>query len=677
MNLRSDASSVKGIGPQTAEKLAQAGIRTVEDLIYFLPRTYEDFADITTVANLQPGHVSLKATVENVVQKRVRRGLHITEAVLADETGKVRAVWFNQSYRAEQLKDKGYFFVSGTYGFQRNKYLITNPSVEKATDLPVQGGRILPVYREVRGIKSHALRKVFVSLKPLLTMLPETLPLEILKKEGLMSLSEALLSMHFPKSMEDIQKGRERLAFEELFILQLASVRNKQENAKLESWTIPFDERAAKGFVSRLPFELTDAQRRSAWEVLQNFEAGIPMNRLLQGDVGAGKTVVAGMAAYLAANAGYQTAFMAPTEILATQHATTLQKLLEPFNVTVALLVGSVKPSAKKMLKEQIARGSVALVVGTHAMIQEDVDFHKLGFVVIDEQHRFGVKQRQALLTKSDKMPHLLAMTATPIPRSLALTVYGELDVSILNQRPKGRKEIVTEIHSPNSRTQLYSKIMDELDQGRQAYVVCPAITSGGEMSEIKSVEEEYDRLIRAQFKKYRIAKLHGQMKSEEKEAVMAAFVKGEVDVLVSTTVIEVGVDVPNSTIMLIEGADRFGLAQLHQLRGRVGRGQYQSYCFLVPSTSKAPSQRLKELARSNDGFYLAEVDLKLRGPGEIYGKAQSGALDLRIASLGDTKLIKRARDAAELLLKNHEYLIQYKQLLERVEYYQRLTTLN
>lgn len=677
MQLRADISEVKGVGPQTAEKLYQAGIKTVSDLIYFLPKAYEDFADVTSVSNLQPGHVSLKVTIETVVQKRVKRGLHITEAVLADETGKVRAVWFNQSYRAEQLKGKGTFFVSGDYGFQRNRYLIMNPSVEKATDLPVQGGRILPVYREVRGIKSHAMRKILFSLKPLLAMMPESLPAEVVKEQKLLSLSEALSAIHFPKTLEDTKKARERLAFEELFVLQLASVRNKQENSKLESWQIQFDEMAAKNFVSHLPFQLTDAQRRSAWEIVKNFEEGIPMNRLLQGDVGAGKTVVAGMASYLAANAGYQTAFMAPTEILATQHAATLHKLLEPFHITVALLVGSSKPAAKRALKEQIAKGSVAVVVGTHALIQEDVDFHKLGFVVIDEQHRFGVKQRQQLLKKSERMPHLLSMTATPIPRSLALTVYGELDVSVINQRPKGRKEIVTEIHSPNSRTQLYVKIMQELDNGRQAYVVCPAITSKGELDELKSVEEEYDRLVRAHFKKYRIGKLHGQMKAEDKEAVMSSFKEGDLDVLVSTTVIEVGVDVPNATVMVIEAAERFGLAQLHQLRGRVGRSSHQSYCYLVPSDSRQPSQRLKELVRSNDGFYLAEADLKLRGPGEIYGKAQSGALDLRIASLGDTVLIKRARDAAEKLLKNEQNLLQYKELLQHVEHYQRLTTLN
>ncbi len=682
MLLNSDISEVKGIGPKSVEKFHAAGIKSVYDLLYYLPRTYEDFGTITTIENIKPGHVSLKVTIESVIQRRVKRGLHITEAVIADNTGKLRAVWFNQPYRAEQFKSvadqKISFFASGDYIFQRDRYQLMNPSIEKALDLPVQGGRILPIYREIRGIKSHAVRKIFTSLKPLLTAIPETLPPLIIASQKLMPLSEALLSMHFPKSLADVRKAKERLAFEELFILQLASVRNKLDNAKLQAWHIPFDAAAAKRFVCELPYSLTDAQRHSAWEIVKNFEVGVPMNRLLQGDVGAGKTVVAGMAAYLAANKGYQTAFMAPTEILAQQHAATLHKLLSPFNITVALLVGGVKPNQKKIVKEQISKGAVAVVVGTHALIQGDVNFHKLGFVVIDEQHRFGVKQRQALLAKSQKMPHMLSMTATPIPRSLALTVYGELDISILDQRPKGRKSIITEIHSPNSRDQLYAKIFQQLDMGHQAYVVCPAITSKGENNEVKSVEEEFERLKRTHFKKYQIAQLHGQMKADQKESVMSDFAQGATDILISTTVIEVGVDVPNATVMLIEGADKFGLAQLHQLRGRVGRSSDQSYCYLLPSSSRQPTLRLKELAKSNDGFYLAEVDLKLRGPGEIYGRAQSGALNLNIASLGDTKLIKRARSMAELIVVEHpEDLLQCKQLLKQVEYFQRLTTLN
>jgi ATP-dependent DNA helicase RecG len=367
---------------------------------------------------------------------------------------------------------------------------------------------------------------------------------------------------------------------------------------------------------------------------------------------------------------------MAPTEILASQHADTLSRLLEPFGVRVGLLTGSVKGIARKTLYEQITNGGVDVVIGTHALIQETVRFHRLGFVVIDEQHRFGVKQRQELLTKSEHMPHLLAMTATPIPRSLALTVYGELDVSILNELPKGRKPIETKLWSPNSQAQLYTKVDAEIAQGRQGYVICSLIDDNPD-NEIKSVQAEYVKLQNSIFKHRKIGLLHGKMKPDEKDDVMTRFAKGELDILVSTTVVEVGVDVPNATVMIIENADRFGLSQLHQLRGRVGRSSHQSYCYLVMSDSSKPSQRLKEIERSNDGFYLAEVDLKLRGPGEIYGRSQHGALNLQIATLSDTKLIARAQKQAKAFVASHVDLLQYKELATQVEQYQRLTTLN
>jgi ATP-dependent DNA helicase RecG len=429
-------------------------------------------------------------------------------------------------------------------------------------------------------------------------------------------------------------------------------------------------------FVKQLPFALTDAQRRAAWEIIQDFERQVPMNRLLQGDVGAGKTVVAGLAARQAAHHGFQTALLAPTEILASQHAETLSRLLDPFGVKVGLLTGSVKGVARKTLYEQIANGGVDVVVGTHAIIQETVNFHKLGFAVIDEQHRFGVAQRQALLSKSEHMPHLLAMTATPIPRSLALTVYGELDVSILNELPKGRKPIETKIWSPVSRDSLYKKIDDELAAGRQAYVICSLIDENPD-NDIKSVEAEYKKLKNSIFGHRTIGLLHGKLSSDEKDEVMRRFAEGECDILVSTTVVEVGVDVPNATVMMIENADRFGLSQLHQLRGRVGRSSHQSYCYLVTSDTSKPSQRLREIEKSNDGFYLAEVDLKLRGPGEIYGRAQHGALNLQIATLADTKLIARVSRQAKWFVESGQNLVNYKELAAQVEQYQRLTTLN
>lgn len=680
MNLATSLSSIKGVGEKTAEQFELAGLRTVRDLIYFLPRAYEDFTEVVTIANIHPGKVTIEAKCESISTRPVRRGLRVTTATLADETGKIQAVWFNQPYRETQLKKGDTFYFSGEYEFSYNRYQLTNPSAEKVSDIDgqktVQTDRLLPVYRSVKGLKPTLVRKIMAELRPLLSVLPETLPADLVKSESLVSHGEALSGLHFPDNLQDVSKAKERFAFEELLQLLLASALNKQENQKLDGWQIPFDQSSVKDFVSKLPFTLTNAQRIAAWEIIQDFEKPNPMNRLLQGDVGSGKTVVAGLSAYAVARAGYQTAIMAPTEILASQHAETLSKLLEPFGIGVGLLTGSVKGKARQEIYKAIQEGRVDVVVGTHALIQDAVVFHKLGFVVIDEQHRFGVAQRQELLKKSERMPHLLAMTATPIPRSLALALYGEMDLSILNELPAGRKPIKTKIWSPNSRPQLYELIDQELTQGRQAYVICSLIDENPQ-NELKSVQAEYKRLNTGPFKHRRIGLLHGKLSAAEKDSVMQAFANHDLDILVSTTVVEVGVDVPNSTVMIIEDAERFGLAQLHQLRGRVGRSNHQSYCYLITSTSAKPSRRLKEIEKSNDGFYLAEVDLQLRGPGEIYGRAQHGELNLQIATLADTRLIARAQRAAKWFVDNNVDLLQYKQLAAEVAYYQRLTTFN
>jgi len=676
MNINAPLGQVKGVGEKTGAQFESANIRTINDLITFLPRAYDDFSHVTAIADIKPGKLTIKARCEKIATRPVRRGLRITTATLADETGKLQAVWFNQPYRETQLKTGEEFYFSGDFEFNYNKYQLSNPSAEKVSDMPIQTDRILPTYRAIHGLKTTLVRKILGELRPLMTMLPETLPATLVKSEKLVSHSDAVLGMHFPETIEDISKAKERIAFEELFALLLASQMNRIENAKLQGWHIPFEQSVVKSFVSGLPFELTGAQRIAAWDILQDFEKQVPMNRLLQGDVGSGKTVVAGLAARQAAHEGFQTAVMAPTEILASQHAETLNRLLSPFGVRVGLLTGSVKGKAREALYAAITSGDVDVVVGTHALIQGGVQFHRLGFVVIDEQHRFGVNQRQELLKKSEHMPHLLAMTATPIPRSLALTVYGELDVSVLNERPKDRKDIATKIWSPNSRPQLYKLIEEQLVAGRQAYVICSLI-DGNPDNELKSVQTEFKRLDQAIFKHRKIGSLHGKMKSSEKEEVMRQFSTGEVEILVSTTVVEVGVDVPNATVILIEDADRFGLAQLHQLRGRVGRSSYQSYCYLMVSSSKAPSQRLKEVEKSNDGFHLAEVDMRLRGPGEIYGRAQHGELNLQVATLADTKMIARAQKAAKAFAAEGTDLLQYKQLHKDVEHYQRLTTLN
>lgn len=676
MNLSSPLARIKGVGEKIGAQFNLAGLNTVGDLIDFLPRTYEDFSQVTSIVNIHPGKMTIRARCEKISTRPVRRGLRITTATLFDDSGKLQAVWFNQPYRETQLKSGEEFFFSGEFEFNYNRYQLTNPSAELIKDMPVQTDRILPIYRSIKGLKIPVVRKILNELRPLITMLPETLPDKIIKDEKLMSRSQSILTMHFPEDVKDVEKARERLAFDELFQLLLASQLNRQENAKLTGWQIPFNKNIVGDFVKKLPFKLTNSQRIAAWEIIQDLEKKTPMNRLLQGDVGSGKTVVAGLVACQVAHMGLQTAIMAPTEILASQHAETLIKLLQPFGWNVGLLTGSVKGVARKELYKHISTGEVSVVVGTHALIQETVKFHKLGFVVIDEQHRFGVNQRQELLKKSQHMPHMLAMTATPIPRSLALTVYGELDISILNELPAGRLPIKTKIWSPNSRPQLYTEIDEQLSVGRQAYIICSLIDDNPE-NEIKSVKAEHIKLQNSIFKHRKIGLLHGKLKPAEKSEVMQKFTSGEFDILVSTTVVEVGVDVPNATVIMIENADRFGLSQLHQLRGRVGRSVHQSYCYLVTSTSAKPTQRLREIEKSNDGFYLAEVDLKLRGPGEIYGRAQHGALNLQIATLADTKLIRRASLQAKSFVESGVNLLEYKQLADQVQYYQRLTTLN
>lgn len=683
MDISAPLTTLNGVGPKTGAALAAAGLDTIADLIYFLPRRYEDFTTQHAIAQLRPGKVTISATVEACNTRTVRRGLRITTATLADASGKLKAVWFNQPYRQNQLRLGEQFLFSGTFEFTYNHYQLTNPAVEKAqppSDAPdvrtTPSATITPVYRAIKGVRARDIHRLLESIRPTITMLADTLPPRVAQSQQLLPLSQALLAMHFPTSQHDITQARERLAFEELFELTLASLRNKHANQQLTGYKLAADLNALRELVTGLPFTLTNAQRKAAWQIIQDLATTTPMNRLLQGDVGSGKTIVAGLAAYVVARAGYQTALMAPTEILARQHAHSLAKLLEPYGVQVVLLTGSVKGTQRQACLDAVRSGAAQLIIGTHALIQKTVQFNGLALAIIDEQHRFGVAQRQALLAKAPRMPHLLSMTATPIPRSLQLTVFGELDISILDELPAGRKPIVTKLWAPTNTAALYQAIDDQLAQGRQAYIICRLIDENPD-NDTKSVEAEYNRLKSTIFRHRRIGVLHGGMPPADKDAVMAEFAAGKLDILVSTTVVEVGVNVPNASVILIENADHFGLSQLHQLRGRVGRGDHQSYCHLVLTSHQKPSQRLREIERSNDGFHLAQVDLELRGPGEIYGKAQHGALNLQVANLADTKLIARAQKAAQDFIKSGENLLQYKQLAGRVAHYQRMTTLN
>jgi ATP-dependent DNA helicase RecG len=673
-------TELKGIGPAQAAKFANIGVSTISQLIDYYPRRYDDFSLITPIGKLHPGQVTVAATIMSATGRYVRRGMHITEAIAHDASGSVRLTWFNQPYRAAALKHGQAYYISGIFELRHQHLAISNPAVELVSDFPINTARIVPIYRETKGLTSKQIRQAIRMALPLIDRLLETLPKWLIREEKILSRSNAIRQMHFPDNQKDVESARHRLGFEEVFRLTLASLLNKQSNNRQHAPAVPFNEKVAKGFTEHMPFALTDSQRKVGWRIFLDMQKDQPMNRLVEGDVGSGKTVVAALAAVMVLHHGHQVAFMAPTELLARQHAITLVKLLEPigYGSRVGLLVGSLSAAQKKMAQARVADGSVRLLVGTQALLQEKVDFSELELIIIDEQHRFGVEQRKTLMAKAGHMPHVLSLTATPIPRSLALTLYGELDVARLTEKPAGRLPIKTTIVSPNSRAQLYASIESELVNSRQAYIVCPTITdsSNSATSALASAEATYES-IKKVFKKRRIGLMHGKLKPQEKTAVMERFLKREIDILVSTTVIEVGVDVPNASVMLIEDAKRFGLAQIHQLRGRVGRSKYQGYCYLMMSDSSAPSRRLRALEASNDGFKLADLDLELRGPGAIYGTSQHGELDLRIARLDDRALIIRARQAAEKFIETGEDLLEYKELALHVTRLRAVTNLN
>lgn len=669
MNLEDPVENLKGIGPKTAAILYKSGIKTIRDFFYNLPRDYENYQTPVKISEITPGNVVVRGKIDSLTTRRTRRrNFTVTEGIIRDNSDVIRAVWFNQPYRAKQFESNKEYLFTGNYELKNGRYQLTSPSAALVSDIN-QNAAFQPIYVAHGGLKSHDFCRLMANSRALIAGVPDLLPLV---KSGMRQ--NALFNIHFPTNPTDVKNARDYLAYEELFELILAARLNKIENQKLQAKTVPFDAEKTKKFVEKLPFKLTNAQRLAAWEIFQDLEKNTPMNRLLQGDVGSGKTMVAALAAYAVAMAGLQSALLAPTAILATQHYENLKEKLEPFGIKVALLTGATKK--KTELKKAIKAGEIDLVIGTHALLTDDTEFQDLSLVIIDEQHRFGVEQREKILLKSPRgfAPHLLSMTATPIPRSLQLTVFGDLDVSILNELPKGRQPIETTIiPEVAQKEQLYPKIREELKSGHQIYWICKAIEDSESLSSVKSRAKKLQKLL----PDVKIEFLHGRMKPTEKDDIMAHFSSGEIQILVSTTVVEVGVDVPNSTLIIIEDAENYGLAQLHQLRGRVGRGSEKSYCFLLTSGDKDPSRRLRELEKSTDGFYLAEVDLKLRGPGEIYGALQHGAMNLRIASLSDTKLIAKARKDTDTLLKNPENMLKYKELMLNIKRYQQLTTLN
>jgi len=641
---------VAGIGPRYAGKMARLGIVNVRDLLFHLPRRYDDTRDVEGLAGLQPGaKQTVRARVSRVVQRPspVKR-MDLVEAFLEDDGHHASAIWFNQRFMINRVRAGDELLLSGKVEMGRNGVLqLRNPKFERVRAEQRHVGLLAPVYPETDGLTSRILRNCIVPLLSVAERLEDPLPDSVREKEQLMPLAEALRQVHVPDSEPLRDRARDRVAFEELFCLQLAAQRARRRRLQGKGIEVAYDVEAARAFVAGLPFTLTEGQRRAAHEILTDMAGTGAMNRLLQGDVGSGKTVVAAMAAAVAHRAGFQTLVMAPTEILARQHHATLAALLAPHGVTVRLLVGATGVRARREVIAGVAGGQDAVLVGTHALIEDEVVPARLGLVVVDEQHRFGVAQRQRLRLKSGVMPNFLAMTATPIPRSLSLTLYGDVDLSELREMPPGRQPVATTVVPPHQRDQAYDFIRSQVAEGRQAFVICPLIEESDKLG-VRAATEEYDRLRVEVLPDLRIELLHGRMPSREKEGRMRRFAEGDADLVVSTSVVEVGVDVPNATIMLIEGAERFGIAQLHQFRGRVGRGEHQSHCLLFQgSPDEAGAERLRAVASTPSGFELAELDLRLRGPGDVVGLRQHGLPEMRVADLLDQALIERARRAA------------------------------
>ncbi len=685
MDLNNDIKKINKIGTATAKKLNKLGIKTIYDLLFYFPFRYDIFDKVTPIKNLNPENKTcVVAQIELIQNKRSpRKKMNITEALLNDGTEKLRAVWFNQPFIARLLKVGDTVSLAGKVDMDFSGYIMTSPIYEKigkTNAIHTQG--IVPNYHLTSNLTQKQIRFLINNIIHLASKLEDWLPREIKNELNLLSLGQAIQKIHFPLDKNDIKKARERLAFDELFLIQMQAQLVRTQLDKYQAPSIPFAEKEIKKFVSSLPFKLTDGQRQAAWEIIQDMNKSKPMMRLLEGDVGSGKTMVA-IIAMLNAVLGQknaQTALMVPTEILAYQHYQSISSFLKNFNINIALfsrtekrLNTKNKKIPKKQMLEIIKTAQAQIIIGTHALIQENLEFHNLILAIVDEQHRFGVEQRKNLLKKACQnqsknfMPHMLSMTATPIPRSLALALYGDLDISIIKEMPRGRKKIITRIVTEEKRPLAYNFIKQEIKKGRQAFVICPLIDPSDRLG-VKSVKEEYKKLNEKIFPDLNIGILHGRLSAREKEKIMQNFLNKKIDILVSTSVVEVGVDVPNATIMIIEGAERFGLPQLHQFRGRVGRGEHQSYCLLfTESQNEKTKQRLSSLVSCYDGFSLAKIDLKFRGPGEVYGTAQKGFPDLKIASLFDYELIKKARAQAIKLIKKDPTLKAYPQLKEKL----------
>ena len=674
---------LRGVDTKLTARLKRLDVETVRDLLYLFPRRHEDYSTAVKISDLSPGEdCTVLATVWEAreVAKGPRGGRRDTEAVLSDDTGNIRAIWFGQRYLARTLKAGSQIAVSGKASVFRGQLVLENPEHEMLDSAAAPGGgsgvhtgRLVPIYPLTEGLTRRNMRRLtWQAVQNWLGGLEEGLPKDILSRTKLMPLLESVHQAHYPKDMETWELARRRLAFDELFTLQLAVLaRRKLQHNDVKGVELAAPKNVIEGFYDTLPFPMTNAQKRCIAEIEGDMKRGTPpMSRLLQGEVGSGKTVVALSALLTVSAAGYQGAMMVPTEVLAEQHFQSIGNLLSGLPrpvqqphlmsvylehldrpVTIGLLTGSSRAPVKRELARMAAEGTLDILVGTHALIQEGISMPKLALAVADEQHRFGVMQRSALQERGEENPHTLIMSATPIPRTLSLTLFGDLDISTINEMPAGRQEVATKWLDPAQRSTAYGFIRKQVEDGRQAFVVCPLVDES-EAIEAKAATEEYQRLSEEVFPDLKLGLLHGRMSGKDKDKVMRQFRDGELDILVSTPVVEVGIDVPNATVMLIDGADRFGLSQLHQFRGRVGRGEHKSYCMLLSdSTSEIAKERLSALERINDGFKLAEVDLELRGPGDFFGTRQSGLPSLRMAHITDRPLLEMARDEASRLM--------------------------
>lgn len=670
MNLKTPLHKALRTIQSHLDVLDEMGLRTVEDLLLYLPRAHEDLSAMQTIGSSPLGEkVTIRGTITTLRTVRIRGGRVIVSTTFTDDEGTACEIsWFNQPHIKRMLPDYSEVVVTGKLVEKNYKLQMQSPQFELAGSKPlVHAGRLVPIYPQHDIINTKWLREKMDQVKSAIDLISETLPADVLKEEDLLSKKEAVRALHFPEKLQDVERAQQRMAFEQMFAVQQDALERKRQwqSDHQERLKVTMDPDLIKMFFASLQFTPTDSQRIAIYEILKDMEKDIPMSRLLEGDVGSGKTLVAVAVMATAVANGGQCALMVPTEVLARQHAETISKLLLKFHAYltqegqgakmrlpgVVLLTGSTPAPEGKDIKQRLARGTADIVIGTHALIEDTVQFRDLKLVIVDEQHRFGVAQRARLKEKGN--PHFLSMTATPIPRTLALTAYGDHDLSVLQEKPGNRKKIKTSVVAPDERKTVELFVDTQLAEGRQAFVICPLITTSEaeEIKEVKNVEKEAERLKEG-FPHRRIALLHGKMLPKDKEDIMRRFKEKEFDILVSTSVIEVGIDVPNSTIIIIEGSERFGLSQLHQFRGRVGRGEHQSYCFLFTTEpAQARSPRLKAMEEYDSGFHLAEIDLKLRGPGEIFGLRQSGLPDFAFPHLYQPELIIRARKAAEKLL--------------------------